>query len=461
MHAARLHRADASSRRTESWAVGVLLLAVAIAYANAFAGSFQFDDFNVIVREASVQSVSAWWRSQPGIRPLLKLSYALNHTWGAGLVGFHAVNVVVHAANTLLVRWLGRLLAPATGLGGPESRRLVFIVAVVFALHPVQTEAVTYVSGRSTALAATFALSSITLWLHGRRHGDRHAVQVASPLALALALACKEYAAVVPLALLVVERLRHDGPVDWRAVGRDLRAHLAVVGLALLAAAAVPRYRHLFEASLAARDGNAQLWTQAQGLTWLAGQLLRFDALNADPALPVVETPDLRAVSLALLWIALLAGALCLCGRQRVAAFAVLWFLLWLAPTQSLLPRLDVANDRQLYVALIGPAFGLAVLLLRWLSRETMALVIPALVLVLGIATAQRNRVYAEEVSYWSDVAWKSPHNARAFANLGHALALEGRLAQAEVALDVALALDPRLHEAAIKRQLLRAGAWP
>ena len=64
--------------------------------------------------------------------------------------------------------------------------------------------------------------------------------------------------------------------------------------------------------------------------------------------------------------------------RCRVAAFSILRFLLWLAPAQSLLPRLDVAKGRQLYMALIGPAFGLACLLVRGLSREVLALAVPA-----------------------------------------------------------------------------------
>jgi hypothetical protein len=77
-------------------------LAALAAYANAFGGSFQFDDFNVIVRQGAVHSLAAWWDSLPGIRPLLKLSYALSWSSGGGTLAFHAVNVALHAANVLL-----------------------------------------------------------------------------------------------------------------------------------------------------------------------------------------------------------------------------------------------------------------------------------------------------------------------------------------------------------------------
>ena len=452
----RLH---ATGLRLDGAALGVLLLAVLVAHATVFGGAFQFDDFNVVVREASVQSVSAWLRSQPGIRPLLKLTYALNHESGAGLAGFHAVNVALHALNTWLVWRLASLLAPATGVDAP--RRLAFFVAAVFALHPVQTEAVVYVCGRSTSLAASFALASIVWWLQGRERGDGRAMRLLSPLALAAALACKEYAAVTPLALLLCACLRDPGPFAWGAWWRDTRVHVAVTALALAAALAVPRYRMLLDTSLALRGLSSNLLTQAQALTWLAGQLVQLDALNADPALPVIVAADAPRAALAGVWLVLLAAALWAWRRHRVAAFSVLWFLLWLAPTQSLLPRLDVANDRQLYVALIGPAFGIGCLLMRTCARDAVALAIPAVMLVLGTATWQRNRVYADEVHYWADVAAKAPHNARAYANLGHALALQGRRPQAEAALGVALALDPALHQAAVNLQLLRAGTGP
>ena len=75
------------------WPALLVVLVVCLAYANALQASFQFDDWDVIVRDPRVQDLAAWWSSMPGMRPLLKLSYALNHASGAGVAGFHAVNV--------------------------------------------------------------------------------------------------------------------------------------------------------------------------------------------------------------------------------------------------------------------------------------------------------------------------------------------------------------------------------
>ncbi|HEX6708556.1 MAG TPA: hypothetical protein VF169_27720 [Albitalea sp.] len=444
-----------------AWFGLALLVAVALAYANAFAGGFQFDDFNVIVRESSVQSVSAWWRAQPGIRPLLKLSVALNHVSGWGLAGFHAVNLAVHAGNTLWVAWLLRRLASRLALDEEGRRRTAWLATAVFALHPVQTEAVTYVSGRSTSLAAFFALASIALWLQGRDRGSRALVFVASPLALGAALACKEFALVVPAALWLCAGVLAGDGAWWRSAWRDSRLHLLLVAAALIAACAVPRYRELLAASLAARELGDNLLAQAQAVSYLAGQLVRLDGLNADPALIVETAPGLLSMAHAAVWIALLVAGAWGLRRHRVAAFALLWFLLWLAPTNSLLPRLDLANERQLYLALVGPAFLAAWALVRCVPRGVQAWLVPMILLVLGCATWERNRVYADEIAYWGDVARKSPHNARAFANLGHALALDCRSAQARRAFEVALALDPALVQPAVRLRLMREGELP
>lgn len=130
--------------------LAVLLPAVALAYANALVAGFQFDDFNIIVDNPAVHTLSAWWAGMPGIRPLLKLSYTLNWLADPHPIGFHAVNVLLHLLNVALV-W--RLTAHLPGRDGhehgPERLRARVLTTLLFALHPIQTEAVTYVSGRS------------------------------------------------------------------------------------------------------------------------------------------------------------------------------------------------------------------------------------------------------------------------------------------------------------------------
>jgi len=163
----------------------LLVAAVAAAYATSLPASFQFDDWNVIVDEPRVRSLRAFWESMPGIRPVLKLTYALGHEAGLGVAGFRAVNVAIHAANACLVLVLATWLARRHG-AGRAATGLGLLAASVFALHPVQTEAVTYVSGRSSSLCALFALGSLLAWIRGRAAW--------SAVLLVLALGTKETA---------------------------------------------------------------------------------------------------------------------------------------------------------------------------------------------------------------------------------------------------------------------------
>lgn len=440
----------------------VILLAVAIAYANALQAGFQFDDWDVIVRDPRVQDLAAWWNSMPGMRPVLKLSYALNHASGAGVTGFHAVNVLIHAGNGLLILYLVRRLEIQAG---HRASRLALAAALIFVLHPVQTEAVTYASGRSSSLSALFALASIATWLAGRNRGSGAGIymHVASPLLMLLAAGTKETAAMVPAALLLCSAADVSRPFDWRVFWRESALHWILLLAAIFAALLLPAYQKFLATSLATRSVIDNLIAQLHGIGYLLGQLLNIDRLNADPALPVHTTLDQEG-ALILTGIVVAAGmALHHIRRFPLPAFAVLWFLLWMAPGNSLLARLDLVNDRQLYLALAGPALLLAMAIHRLgrQHRHLAAISLSAVLLLTGFATHLRNAVYRDEVGFWRDVVAQSPHNARAFNNLGTALAAECDLERAEAAWRKALTLDPGYVRAAVNLRLLEQGLLP
>jgi len=416
---------------------GVLVAAVLAAYANAFGGSFQFDDFNVIVRQLAVHSLAAWWDSMPGIRPLLKLSYALSWIAGGGsAIAFHAVNVALHAANALLAWAVLRVLWRRMGAG--EAEAAAFAGALLFALHPAHTEAVTYVSGRSVSLMALFYLGSVLAYL-------RAAPRWISPALFAAAVATKEVAVTLPAALLLCEAIDLRQPFDLRAALRRQRAHWALLAIGLAVMAMLPRYREMLEASLALRGLKEQLALQAAAIMRHAGVLVLAVPPNIDPEVPFAPAPAGFAI------LAAIAVGLSLLRLQPWHAVALVWFFLHLAPTNSLLARADAVNDRQLYLASIGPLAlaGLAIALLpRWRAG-----VLVAAAAILFAATVARNQDYRSEVALWSDTARKSPGSPRAWNNLGYAYQLEGRREQARDAYERALALDPQDLKARINLQ--------
>jgi hypothetical protein len=445
----------------QPWAPWLLVGAVAAAWANALGGSFQFDDWNVIVHEPRVASLSAWWDSMPGIRPLLKLTYAANQASGLDVAGFHAVNVAVHAVNALLA-WalLLRVGARASPAGNVATARTAALLgALLFALHPVQTEAVTYASGRSSSLAATFALASALAWMAGRDRSRPWLWAGLSPLLLGLSLLVKETAAVLPLALLLLEAVAGPRPLSWRRAARSVAPHVILLGAAAAAFLSSPTYRRMADRSLRLRDPWPNLLAHLDGLAWLTGQVVRIDRLNADPALPAVTsvTPVIALAAAAL--VAAAAIGIASLRRRPAIAFGLLWFLLWLPASGWWLPRPETASERQLYLAILGPAWLAGLALATWAGDRVLRRVaVTALVAALGAATVARNRVYADEVSFWEDVAAKAPHSPRAHNNLGFALAARCRIAEAEASFLRALEADPDHFRSAVNLEMLRKG---
>ena len=443
--------------RPGSGARWVLLLAVAAAGATSFAGGWVNDDWRVLVEDPRVQSLSAWWGAMPGIRPLLKLSYALNHQSGLGLAGFHAVNLLIHAGAALLVHALLLRLERRSDPGAPASGAAL-VGALAFALHPVQTEAVTYLSGRSAALAALLALGSTVAWLDARERGEPWRTWLAAGL-FAAALAVKEYVLVLPLALLLVEAADARRPFSPR---RALAA-LAPLWLVLAGAAALvlssPTYRWLLGAGLSLRPPGLNLPTQLQAVAWLTGQLARPWRLSAEPGLGSVEgwTPSLAALAAVL--VALVALGSWLLRRRPAAGLALLWYLLWLSPTGWLVPRGDPASERQLYLALVGPAWLAGRGLVAWAGAATARrAAVGGLLLALGAGFAARSLVYRDELTFWADAAAKVPGSARSWNNLGVALAEACRPAEAERVFQRSLQAAPGYLRAELNLGLLRQG---
>jgi hypothetical protein len=427
-------------------------MAVAI-YLPALTASFQFDDWQVVLGDPRVTSLAAWWQSMPGMRALTKLTYALNHEWNAGAAYFRAVNVLLHAINSALVFLLVRALARRLRSADADAATVVAsVAALIFALHPVQTESVTYIAARPNLIATQFSLLALLLWLRGRQ---RDAL-IWWPLATACyvaALAGKETAAVLPLAMLLC--LWAERTVERRDFVLPAVLGALLIGLLLVVWPLFP-YDYLLRTSLETRGPLENLAAQAQGVNWLAGQLVFWTRLNADPMLPAPEGFSVALLLQAGVLTAALATGVLSLRRHPALGFGILWFFLWLAPTNSLLARLDLANDRQLYLALVGPAWcaGHLVAMLRrhaWIVAAVLAV-------ALACATVLRNRVYVTEVRFWQDVVEKSPHNPRGWNNLGMAQAAACRLDAAADAFEEATRRDPGNPLPQVNLALLQRG---
>ena len=442
-----------------------LVVTTFLVYLNGLVGGFLFDDYAVIVDYSGVHSFSAWLAALPhGIRPVLKFTYLLNWITGAGPLGFHLFNISVHAVNVILVYMLASILAeypvgeerPSASAKGPAV-----LAALLFALHPVQTEAVTYISGRSSSLMALFYLGSFLVYIRGSADSRRGWLYAVSPLLFLLAVGTKETALTLPLALMLFDRImRRD---RWSAALKRQAVHWCAFFALILLVLVNDRYGKLLWISMETRSLHDNLLSQINGVTYLLSRLVWVGGLNIDPDLPVIG----RWSPALVLEFSVLAGmaALALLARRKRPwiMFGVAWFFLMLFPSNSVMPRFDVANERHLYLASFGIFFPVSVELARLglFERKWAKAGVAAFLVLSACFTVSRNNVYASNIALWEDTARKSPHKSRVFNNLGLSYELDGRAGQAMSMFDKAVRLNPKNRIALGNLERLRATAGP
>jgi tetratricopeptide (TPR) repeat protein len=418
----------------------LLALGAALAYLPSLAAVFQFDDFNVIVHDRAVHSWPAYLEGATGVRALLKASYTLSWTLGLGAAGFELFNIAVHVLNTVLVYQVGRSLSGRWDISRAHG---AFLAALLFALHPVQVEAVTYISGRSASLMAAFYLGAVLAYLRGTHW--------AVPAVLfVLAAATKETALTLPAALLLCELAGNARP-DWKAIARRQAPYWLLLGALLAVLFFSPRYSELIGFGFTRRGIADNLLTQVGGVSYLVARLLGLLGPNIDPALPVLQSWTEALLLQAVLLGVLLASGITQLRRRPWLGFGLLWFFLHLAPTNSFVPRLDVANDRQLYLAGWGLFLAAAVMVPRRLAMPAALL---ATLLAIGSTTRQLD--YRSEVALWESDLRRAPWNARAYNNLGYAYQKAGRIIEARRAYEAALLFDPGHQKARFNLLLSR-----
>lgn len=420
----------------------VLCAAIAAVYWPAFTASLvNWDDDAYIVRNYLLHDFSFGGVARLFTRfyalnyqPVTLLSYMLEHQLaGHAPFIYHAVNIALHMANTLLVLALcGELL---------REKRAALLCALLFALHPMHVESVAWVAERKDVLYAFFYLAGLLAYLKAKK---KDKFPAGALVFFALSLLSKSMAVTFPLAIVTLDWLK--GRPIWKA--DKIPFFLLTIVFAWVTLRSQNRSAPL---------APYQIW---QGIQLSSHNMLFYPAklfypahLSAFYPLPQQLTPFHFIAPFAALLV--YGAAWYLAGKNRLAKAGILFFLLTIAPVLQFVPiGRTIAADRYIYIPMMGLALPLAAFLIqlhdhltekRWkYARMAFSGLLAVALFTLCAQARARCLVWHDSVSLWTDVLSSQPDNVIALTNRGLALKNTGQLAPAIADFNRALELDPR-----------------
>jgi hypothetical protein len=417
----------------------LIVFAGTVAYSGSFSGAFIFDDYVWIVNNLDIRHFDSSMLCSS--RPLVGLTFYLNYLLsGLRVADYHLVNIVIHLACALLIYGILRNTFETLNVGespGIEKSLFPFAVSVLWVVHPLTTESVTYIVQRSESLMAMFYLLTMYCFSRGVKDGSRaHRWFTAAIVSCSLGMACKPVMVTAPFVVLLYDWVFSDKAV---AViireRRGLYAGLAASWIIPFALLSVPN-----ESSTSAGFGAVTvsplvyLVTQADvifhyiKLVFLPVRLcIDYDwpaaAFSAGTLAKVIAITVLLITSLVLFL------------RRKAAGLAGFCFFIILFPSSGVIPLSDCAAEHRMYLPLLC-VIALVLVSSGWVAsrlgrvfwpaggafHNTMAVLLFPAVLALGFMTYERNNDYRSEETMWRRVVLSSPLNLRGHLGLGSVL---------------------------------------
>ena len=486
-------------RHRQAWLlIAIAIAAVLAAYSNTFSGPFIFDDLPSIPQNPTIGSLLTSL-SPPGGgvtvtgRPFLNVSFAFNHALsGEHVWSYHALNLLIHLLAGLalfgIVRRTLRLssgqalrlssartfrLGSGQAFASGDAMFVAFSVALLWALHPLQTESVTYIVQRAESLMGLFYLLTLYCFIRGAEPAENFGPPSIGPVqppkdsavgreekpkagsgwfvlsfvACLLGMATKEVMVSAPVIVLLYDRTFLGGSflVAWRRRGR-VHAALAATWILLLG----------LVLHAANRGGTAGIGVGVGFWTYAATQsqaVSHYLWLSVWPHPLIIDygvrwVASVGEVAPYAAGIALLVAvtAVALVRRPALGFLGVVFFAI-LAPTSLVPGTRQTLAEHRMYLALVPVIVLIVLAAYTWLGRRS-GFVLAAAAVVLGSLTFQRNTVYRSDAAIWSDTVAGRPINAIAHNNYGNVLAQAGRPGEALAQYAEAIRLDPGYAEA-------------
>ena len=439
----------------------LIVLAAVVAYRGTFAGPFVLDDTQAITENYSIRSFTTAWtppkESTVTGRPVVNLSLALNYALGGlDVGGYHAGNLGIHLLAALTLFGVSRrtLLNPRMPLAfARDSAFIAGGIALLWAVHPLQTESVTYTIQRTESLMGLFYLLTLYAFIRATTDersdaGGWFACFTLSFVACLLGMATKEVMVSAPLVVLFYDRTFVAG--TFRDALRQRGWYYAALAATwiLLVALVI---------SAEGRGGTAGLGAKIPPLDYALTQctaIVRYLRLTFWPTPLVFDYGNATVTQFsAVVAPPLLRGAQIARAHWGMRArpplgFLGVWFFALLAPSSSVVPiATQTIAEHRMYLALAAVLSLVVVALYRWLGRNIALATTLVAAAGLVVLTSQRNATYRDPLTLWTDTLTKTPDNPRAITNVGLALIQLGRVPEAQQHFAAAVQRLPRLTD--------------
>jgi len=423
---------------TRTRALLLILFTSLIIYSNSLGGEFAYDDEYFIVKNIRIRNLRNipyfFAHSSSGAfaelsrdvyRPVTTTSYALDFfLWKLDTFGYHLANVLFHSLNAILLFLFLYALF--------ENTALALFASLFFACHPVQTEVVSWISGRSSVLFLFFYLASLVFYV--RRY-------YALSLALfGLSLFSKEMAVSLPLVIIAYD-IHFFNKEAFRKKILRYAPYFALAAFYVLVRSAVLQ-----------RVSQCGWWGESPYYTFLtmAKVLVEYIKILILPAklcafyiISISRSIAENAPAAGILLLTLTAIAAPFIFRRATrASFAIWWFFITLLPVSNIVPLKALMAERFLYLPSIGFAILAAIIIKRAAGKRLAAILAAALVIAYSARTMARNEDWKDVVSLSKSILAVSPLNPWGYTSLGTAYLAQDRYADAEKALKKAIALS-------------------
>ena len=432
--------------------VGVGLLV----YGQTFGYGFVFDDYIFVVTNPFIKNFTNFplmWQNFPMTRFLGMFSFSLNYHFNQlDPTGYHIFNFLVHMGCVALVWGLASLIFKITASPKESfNKDLPFIVALIFLVHPCQTQAVTYIAQRFESMATFFYLATVYCYLSARMAttlGRRMGMFFLAALAIFLGILTKEVFITVPVMILVCEWILFP-------VKRNLKLYLMLIAGGAVLSVVFLKLVHsslgLFSETIISESHDGDVLNFGRYLLTEMRVFLTFLRLlilpihqNVDYDYPM--STGLLHPPLTLVGLIGIAGLVFLIIKLRRRSSVVAFGLAWMLVTFSinLAPRSNVIFEHKLYLISFGFILAFVTILSKSVpERSTFLKIASCLVVVLAFSAFQRNQVWANELLLWQDGIKNSPNKARVNGNLGRLYGSSGQYDKSIAYLSRSIALSP------------------